>query len=179
MVVMLFAVLLLQSSSAQAQLRYESSLTFAAGAYAASGFGTNHYLGARYNYFFLGGKYFVEASLGISSLRSRVLESVSKLQLFESQRLYSYEFVVAYDANPAGYLPYLDVGVAGINQGGQTSFAGVVGLGKRIPLTGFLGSNQFGVRYDIRDQIFSQKFNNTDSFISHNIAFTVGFQLYF
>jgi hypothetical protein len=163
----------------QAQYRYQSSLSLSGGAYAASGIGTNHYLGVRYNYFFLGGRYFVEASLGFGSLKSRVLENVSRAQVFDTERLYSYEFVVAYDANPSGYFPFVAGGVAGINQGGRSSFAGVIGLGKRIPLPGFLGTNQLGLRYDIRDQIFSQVINNSDPFISHNIAFTVGIQLYF
>jgi hypothetical protein len=55
----------------------------------------------------------------------------------------------------------------------------VVGLGKRIPLYGMFGSNQLGVRYDIRDQIFSQTINNAEPFLSHNLAFTVGMQFYF
>ncbi|MFN0159345.1 MAG: hypothetical protein ACKVRP_14890 [Bacteroidota bacterium] len=167
------------SSSAGAQSRYQNSLSFNIGAYAASGFGTNTYLGVRYNYFFLGGQYFVEGSLGFGSLRSRVLENVAKAQVFESERLYAYEFIGAYDPAPAGYFPYIALGVAGINQGGQSTFAGVVGLGKRIPLTGLFGTNQLGVRYDVRDQIFSQSINNSDPFISHNIVFTVGLQLYF
>jgi hypothetical protein len=162
-----------------AQLRYASSLSLSGGAYAASGFGTNHFFGVRYNYFFLGGRYFVEASLGVGSLRSQVLENVARAQVFETERLYAYEFVGAYDHNPYSYLPYFTFGVAGINQGGQSKFAGVLGVGKRIPLTGFLNSDQLGVRYDIRDQIFSQKINNSDPFISHNLAFTFGLQFYF
>ncbi len=178
-VILIVVPLCLGISSAPAQLRYQNSLTLAGGAYAASGFGTNTYLGVRYNYFFLGGRYFIEASLGFGSLRSRVLENVAKTQVFESERLYSYEFIGAYDPAPSGYLPYLAFGVAGINQGGQSTFAGVVGLGKRIPLTGLFGSNQLGVRYDVRDQIFSQSINNSDPFIAHNIVFTLGLQLYF
>jgi len=165
--------------NAHAQLRYESSLSLSAGAYAASGFGTNQFFGVRYNYFFFGGRYFVEGSLGFGSLRSKVLENVSKSQVFTSERLYAYEFVFAYDAFPSGYLPFFAFGVAGLNQGGQTSFAGVLGLGKRIPLAGFLGTNQLGVRYDIRDQIFSQTINNSDPFIAHNLVFTFGLQFYF
>lgn len=176
--ILLFAVLLTQSST-NAQLRYESSLSLSAGAYAASGFGTNQFVGLRYNYFFLGGRYFVEASLGLGSLRSRVLENVAKAQVFETERLLAYEFVGAYDYNPSGYLPYFTLGVAGINQGGQSKFAAVLGVGKRIPLTGFLGTNQLGIRYDVRDQIFSQKINDSDPFISHNLVFTFGLQFYF
>lgn len=176
-------VLLLASmmtcSSAYSQLRYESSLSLSAGAYAASGFGTNQFFGLRYNYFFLGGRYFVEGSLGTGSLKSHVLEDVAKAQVFETEKLLAYEFVGAYDYNPYGYLPYFALGVAGINQGGQSKFAGVVGVGKRIPLTGFLGGDQLGVRYDIRDHIFSQKINDSDPFISHNLVFTFGLQFYF
>jgi len=175
----LVVALLLTATSVRAQFSYESSLSLSGGAYAASGFGTNHYVGVRYNYFFLGGRYFVEAALGFSSLRSRVLESVSNLRLFDTQRLYAYEFVGAYDASPSGYIPFITAGFAGINQGGQSRFAGVLGLGKRIPLPGFLGTNQLGLRYDIRDHIFEQRVNGGDSFIAHNIGFTLGMQLYF
>lgn len=165
--------------ASQAQMRYENSISLAAGAYAASGFGTNSFFGARYNYYILGGKYFIEASFGVSSLRSRVLESVTQAQVYASEKLYTYEFVGAYDPNPSGMLPYFAAGVAGLNLGGQSSFAGVIGLGKRIPLYGMFGSNQLGVRYDIRDQIFSQTINNGEPFLSHNLAFTVGMQFYF
>ena len=169
----------LLSSLAQSQMPYESSLSVTAGAYAASGFGTNQFFGVRYNYFFMGGKYFVEASLGGGSLKSRVLENVAKAQVFETESLYAYEFVAAYDYNPSGYLPYFTFGVAGINQGGESKFAGVLGVGKRIPLFGFLGTNQLGLRYDIRDQIFSQRINDSDPFTSHNLVFTFGLQFYF
>lgn len=167
------------SPPSRAQMRFENSISLAAGAYAASGFGTNSFLGARYNYYILGGKYFIEASFGLSSLRSRVLESVTQAQVYASEKLYTYEFVGAYDPNPSGMLPYFAAGVAGLNLGGQSSFAGVIGLGKRIPLYGMFGSNQLGVRYDIRDQIFSQTINNAEPFLSHNLAFTVGMQFYF
>jgi len=166
-------------SSARSQLRYESSLSLSGGAYAASGFGTNQFFGVRYNYFFLGGRYFVEASLGIGSLKSKVLDNVARAQVFETEKLYAYEFVGAYDYDPSGYLPYFAFGVAGINQGGQSKFAGVLGVGKRIPLVGFLGTDQLGIRYDIRDQIFSQRINDSDPFISHNLVFTFGLQFYF
>jgi len=166
-------------SSASAQFRYQNSLSLSTGAYAASGFGTNLYGGVRYGYFFYGGRYFFEASLGFSNLKSRVLENVSKTQLFETERLFAYEFVVAYDYNPSGAIPFLVFGVAGVNQGGTSVFAGVLGLGKHIPIPGFLGTNQLGIRYDIRDQIFSQTINNSDPFISHNIVFSIGVQFYF
>lgn len=174
-----FLATMVMVSPARAQIPYESSLSLSLGAYAASGFGTNQFIGVRYNYFFLGGRYFVEGSLGFGSLKSRVLDNVAKAQVFETERLYAYEFVGAYDYNPAGYIPYFTFGVAGINQGGESKFAGVLGVGKRIPLFGFLGTNQLGVRYDIRDQIFSQKINDSDPFISHNLVFTFGLQFYF
>lgn len=176
--VVLLAATTIQSS-ARSQLRYENSLSLSGGAYAASGFGTNQFFGVRYNYFFLGGRYFVEASLGIGSLKSKVLENVARAQVFETEKLYAYEFVGAFDHSPSGYLPYFTFGVAGINQGGQSKFAGVLGVGKRIPLVGFLGTDQLGVRYDIRDQIFSQQINGGDSFVSHNLVFTFGLQFYF
>lgn len=172
-------VVLAFQTSLRAQLPYESSISVSLGAYAASGFGTNAYYGARYNYFISGGKIFVEGALGFGSLRSKVLESVTKSQLFDTERLFSYEFVTGFDPFPSGSFPFFVVGVAGLNQGGQSNFAGVIGLGKRVPLKGMFGSDKFGFRYDVRDQIFSQSLNNADSFLSHNIAFTLGLQLYF
>ncbi|MEW6511574.1 MAG: hypothetical protein AB1428_11530 [Bacteroidota bacterium] len=164
---------------AGAQPRYEHALSASGGLYAASGLGTNFYYGARYNYFIFGGRYFVEASIGSGSLKSRVLESVSKAQIFSTDRLLTYEFSVAYDAMPTGALPFVLFGVAGINQGGETSFAGVIGFGKRVPIPGLFGSNGLGVRFDARDHIFSQRINNSDPAITHNIVATLGVQVYF
>jgi hypothetical protein len=166
-------------SSAGAQGYYQNSLTLSLGAYAASRFGTNPYVGVRYNYILPDERFFVEGSLGFSSLKSDVLETISRSQVFASDDLYTYEFVFAYDAVPTGYVPYVLGGVAGINQGGQTSFAGVLGLGKRMPLANFLGSDQLALRYDIRDQVFSQRINNAEPFLAHNITFTLGLQLFF
>ncbi len=162
-----------------AQMPYSNSISLSVGAYAASGFGTNPHYAARYNYFVSGGRFFVEGTFGLSSLRSNVLSSVTRSQLFESERLYTYEFVAGFDPFPSSYVPFMILGVAGINQGGQSTFAGVIGLGKRIPLKGAFGGNQFGFRYDVRDQIFSQRILNDEPFVSHNIAFTVGIQFYF
>jgi len=176
----LFCLMLLAGRGlSYAQMPYSNSLSVSLGAYAASGFGTNFHYAARYNYFVFGGKVFVEGTLGFSSLRSNVLSAITKSQLFESERLYTYEFVGGFDLMPNSAVPYFVAGVAGINQGGQTAFAGVIGLGKRVPLRGALGSNQLGFRYDVRDQIFSQRILNKEAFVSHNITFTVGFQFYF
>ncbi len=175
----LLSLLLVLPLPSRAQLRYDNSFSLTGGVYAASGFGTNPYFGARYNYFIDGGRFFVEGAAGFGSIKSNVLEKVTKAKLFDTERLVSYEFVGGFDALPNSALPYVVAGVASVNQGGQTRFAGVVGLGKRIPLIGALGSNQFGIRYDIRDQIFSQSIGGSDSFIAHNIVFTAGFQFYF
>jgi|WetSurMetagenome_2_1015567.scaffolds.fasta_scaffold08970_3 hypothetical protein len=172
-------LLLLCSGVTSAQPRFEHSISVTVGAYAASGFGTNPYAGARYNYYFFAGKGFVEGALGFGSLRSRVLENVSKSQLFDTERLSSYEFVVGYDPAPSLAIPYVTAGVAGINQGGQSKYAASLGLGKRVPLSGLFSGNQLAFRYDIRDQIFSQSINNSDPFIAHNFVFTCGLQLFF
>jgi hypothetical protein len=166
-------------TAANAQLRFANSLSLTGGAFAASGLGTNAYLGLRYNYYFFGGRAFVEGAVGFGSLRSQVLEQVTQAQLFESEQLLTYEFVAGYDAFPSGPLPYLTLGVAGLNQGGQSKFAGSVGLGKRIPLSGMLGWQQVGLRYDIRDLIMSQSVNNSETFLTHNLALTLGIQFYF
>jgi hypothetical protein len=170
---------LLCAESGRAQLRFEHSISVTAGAYAASGFGTNPFAGARYNYYFFGGKGFVEGALGFGSLRSRVLENVTRSQLFETEHLSSYEFVAGYDPAPSQAIPYVTLGVAGINQGGQSKYAASLGLGKRVPLSGILNGSQLAFRYDIRDQIFSQSINNSDPFIAHNFVFTCGLQLFF
>jgi hypothetical protein len=167
------------AGGAAAQPRFEHSLSLSGGVYAASGLGTNFYYGVRYNYYVLGGRYFFEASLCTGSLESAVLKSISKSQLFASERLTTYEFGVAVDANPSGPVPFLIFGVAGINQGGETSFAGVVGFGKRVPLPGLFGVNGLGIRFDARDHIFSQRLNNSDPIIVHNIVATFGIQVYF
>ena len=166
-------------SPARAQLKFDQSLSLTAGLYAASGFGNNFYSSLRYNYFIPGGRYFVEGSLGIGSLKSKVISSVTKAQIFTSDNLVTYEFAFAYDYMPGGALPYVLFGVGGVRQGEETHFAGEIGLGKRIPLPGLFGSSALGIRYDIRDQIFSQAINNSDPFIVHNIAATVGLQIYF
>jgi hypothetical protein len=157
----------------------QQSVSLSAGLYAASGVGTNPYYEGAYNYYIWGGRYFVQASIGFGSLESKTLAAVSKAQLFAKDNLVTYGFGVAYDAMPSGYAPFILFGVAGVNQGGETSFAGVIGLGKRIPLPGFLGSNSLGIRYDIRDQIFSQHLTTTSSFVVHNLAATIGIQVYF
>jgi hypothetical protein len=172
-------LLCLCAGTLSGQSRYEHSLSLSGGLYAASGIGTNFTYGGRYDYFILGGRYFVEAGVGFGSLESKVLSTVSKAQLFTSGTLMTYEFGFAFDAAPTGNVPFVLFGVAGVKQGGETSFAGVIGLGKRVPLPGLFGGNGVGVRYDIRDLIFSQRLNNSDPFITHNIAATVGVQLYF
>ena len=80
---------------------------------------------------------------------------------------------------PLGGFPYLVVGVANINQGGQSKFSYILGLGKQIPLAQFFNVKRLGVRYDIRDQIFKQQVNNSDSFTSHNLIFSLELHYYF
>jgi hypothetical protein len=176
-VVLLPVALAVPSPEACAQ--YQNSIALAGGVYSASGFGTNPFIGARYNYFLPGGRMFIEAGIGVSSLKSHVLNTISNSQVFPSEDLYTYEFAIAYDPSPSGYFPYILGGVAGINQGGPTSFAAVLGLGKRMPFGSFFGSSRFGWRYDVRDQMFAQHINNAEPFLSHNIQFTLGVQYYF
>ena len=176
--VLVMIFLMVGFGNANAQLHYDNSISISNGLYSASGFGSNHYIGFRYNHFFDDGNYFFEGAFGISSLKSKVLDSVAGFQIFDSDKLQTYEFLLAYDARPDGSVPFFLLGVAGINQGGQSQFAYLVGLGKQIRLSSFLNSNRFGLRYDIRDQIFRQKINN-ESFMSHNLIFSLGIQYYF
>jgi hypothetical protein len=177
--ILLLALFFPGPEALRAQLKFDQSLSLTGGLYAASGFGTNFYTSGRYDYFILGGRYFVEASLGVGSLKSKVIGTVTKAQIFTSDNLVTYEFSFAYDYAPGGALPFFMFGVGGVREGQETHFAGVIGLGKRIPLPGLLGSSALGFRYDIRDQVFSQQINNSDPFIVHNIVATLGLQVYF
>jgi hypothetical protein len=177
--ILLLALLVPEPEALYGQQKFDQSLSITGGLYAASGFGTNFYTSARYDYFILGGRYFVEGSLGVGSVKSKVISTVTKAQIFTSDNLVTYEFTFAYDYAPGGAMPFFMFGVGGIREGQETRFAGVIGLGKRIPLPGLFGSNALGIRYDLRDQIFSQQINNSDPFIVHNIVATLGLQIYF
>ncbi len=158
---------------------FENSFGIANGIYAAEGFGSNYYLGVRYTHLFSKWHYFVETSVGLSSLKSPVLNDLASFQVFDSQNLMAYEFLFGYDMRPLNGLPYVVFGVAGLNQGGQSKFAYVIGLGKQIPLAQFFDVKRIGLRYDIRDHIFRQKLNDNGRFTAHNLVFTFGFQYYF
>lgn len=149
------------------------------GIYAAEGFGSNYYFGARYNHYFNRYRYFVEGNVGFSSLKSQVLEDLAAFQVFQSEGLFTYEFLLGYDVRPLSGLPYVVMGVAGVSQGGQSKFAYVLGIGKLIPLAQFFDVKRFGIRYDIRDHIFKQQINEDNSFTAHNLVFSVGLQYYF
>jgi hypothetical protein len=177
--ILVFVLLCAGAGALHAQQKFDQSLSLSGGLYAASGFGTNFYTSGRYDYYILGGRYLIEGSLGVGSLQSKVISSVTKAQIFTSDNLVTYEFTFAYDNAPGGALPFFMFGVGGVREGQETHFAGIIGLGKRIPLPGFLGSNALGFRYDIRDQIFSQAINNSDPFVVHNIVATLGLQVYF
>jgi hypothetical protein len=107
------------------------------------------------------------------------LEDLAAFQVFDSEGLFTYEFLLGYDMKPAGGFPFLVVGVAGINQGGQSKFSYVIGLGKHIPLAQLLNVRRLGFRYDIRDQIFKQQVSDKGSFVAHNLVFTFGLTYYF
>lgn len=158
---------------------YRNSGSITNGLYAADGFGSNYYVGLRYNHYFDKWKYFVEGSIGFSSLKSDVLNDLASFQVFNSQDLNAYEFLLGYDPKPLSGLPYFVAGVASINQGGQSRFAYVLGFGKHIPLAQFFRIKRLGVRYDIRDHIFRQEINDAGAFTSHNLVFSFGLQYYF
>lgn len=170
--------LLMMSVNSQAGV-WENSLGVKTGIYASEGFGSNFYYGLQYNHYFSNWQYFVEGTIGFSSIKSPVLEDLGAFQVFETQKLTTYEFLFGYDMKPLGGFPYLVVGVANINQGGQSKFSYILGLGKQIPLAQFFNVKRLGVRYDIRDQIFKQQVNNSDSFTSHNLIFSLGLHYYF
>jgi hypothetical protein len=159
-----------------AQPGTKHGITVAVGSYAAEGLGTNLYFEARYNHFLSSGKYFFEAGLGIGSIESQLLKTISNSQLFESNNLLTYQFLLGYDHVRLSGIPYLVGGFTGIDQGGQTRFAFVVGLGKRFSLW---ESSSFRFRYDIRAHIFKQEFNDNSSFTALNMLFTLGGEYYF
>jgi hypothetical protein len=177
-ILMAFCIAAAAGAGASAQVR-QSSVSLSIGAYAASGISTNPFVGAHYNYTLPGGRFFVEAGLGYTSLKSDVLASVSRAEIFSSDDLFTYEFLAAYDPMPSGYFPYIAAGVAGVNQGGQANIAAVFGLGKHLPLGSFLGDSQCGLRYDVRDQMFSQSIVSNETFLAHNLLFTIGFEVFF
>jgi hypothetical protein len=174
-----FLIALAHPTSVRSQSRLDNSIAITGGLYAASGIGTNFFSCGRYDYSFFGGRSFVEASVGVGSIQSNVISAISKAAVFASNNLVMYEFSFAYDATPAGAFPFLLFGVANVKEGEESHFAPVIGLGKRIPVPGLLGSNALGIRYDIRDQIFSQRVNNSDAFVAHNLVVTIGLQVYF
>lgn len=177
-VIIVFIIGLFQVNSV-AQIGFKHSLSASTGIYAAAGLGSNLYVNIRYNHLIQRGTYFFEGAVGFGSIRSDVLESVTAANIFDGNGLFTYEFLFGYDWRRKGTFPYFVLGFGGINQGGQSRFAGVIGLGKRILVGGLMESDKLGLRYDIRDQIFSQELNNSDSFISHNIAVTIGIEYFF
>ena len=175
---MLF-MLVVGASNASAQLRTENGFTLSTGIYSASGFGSNLFGALRYNRYLSQGRHFVEASLGISSMESDVLKSVANASLFENQRLLVFEFVYGYDPKMWTSFPYLTAGVANLNQGGQSKFAVVLGLGNRLHFNTIFGSPNIGLRYDLRDHIVSQSFNSKKSFIAHNLVFSLNLEFFY
>jgi len=158
------------------QTGYKNGLSLGIGPYAAEGLGTNFYTELRYNHFLSQGKYFFEGAVGIGSIESALLKAISSSQLFGGNSLTVYQFLFGYDPEYRGSIPYLIGGFAGLNQGGESRFAFILGFGKRFSLW---GSTDFRLRYDIRTQIFKQELNNEDSFTSLNIALTIGCEYLF
>ncbi|MCB0281862.1 MAG: hypothetical protein H6627_02685 [Calditrichae bacterium] len=162
-----------------AQLKTDNGFSLATGVYSSEGFGSNLFGALRYNHYLNQGRHFFEASLGLSSLQSDVLRSVANATLFENERLLVYEFIYGYDPKMWTSFPYLTAGFAGLNQGGQSKFAVVLGLGNRLYFDTLFGSPNIGLRYDLRDHIVSQSFNEKKSFIAHNIVFTLNLEFFY
>lgn len=161
------------------QINYNNGFNISLGAYSTSGFGTNPYAAFRYNHYLSRGKHFAEVSFGISSIESDVLRTVANAQLFENNRLLVYEVVYGYDPKMYTSLPYFVAGLAGVNQGGQSKFAVVLGIGNRLYFETIFGSKKIGLRYDLRDHILSQRFNEKKSFIAHNLVFTINLEFFY
>jgi len=179
LMIFLLAAFIVIPNKANAQIKYNNGFTISTGMYSASGFGTNPYAAFRYNHYLSRGRHFVEASFGISSMDSDVLRTVANARLFENTRLLVYQFVYGYDPKMWTSFPYLTAGVAGINQGGQSKFAFVAGIGNRLYFDTIFGSRKIGLRYDLRDQMLSQRFNDKKSFIAHNLVFTINLEFFY
>jgi len=171
--------LIMNTGKAEAQVKYNYGFSIATGLYAAEGFGTNISGAMRFNKYFSAGKHFIEGSLGITSIDSEVLNAIGNTQFFEHKKLVSIEFLYGYDPKMWTSLPYFTAGVASINQGGQSRFAGILGIGNRIYFDTLFGSKKMGLRYDLRDHIFKQSYNSSDEFITHNLNVSINLEFFF
>lgn len=162
-----------------AQLKGKHSLGVSGGLYSAEGLGTNGYGKIKYNHYLDGGKHFFEAGVGVGSIKSMVLKTVANAQLFKNERLMVYELSYGYHPRMWSSLPYFLIGVASIDQGGQSKFSYVLGLGNRISLGNLSSQSSWGVRYDVRDHIFEQSFNGNSPFLTNNFVFTVTVELFY
>ena len=175
----LFLIFGFNIQPSHAQIKQINSFTLGAGAYSSSGIATNPLLQLRFNRYLDQGKHFFEISLGLSSVKSDVLNTFAGAQLFENNNLFSTELVYGYDPKMWSSLPYFTFGVANISQGGQSKFAVVLGIGNRILIDSFFDSKNFGIRYDIRDHILRQKFNADAAFTAHNFVITLNLEYFF
>ena len=172
-------IFLVDTAKVEAQVNYNYGFSVATGLYAAEGFGTNLSGALRVNKYFDAGKHFVEGSIGVTSIESEVLKAIGNTQFFEHNRLLSFEFLYGYDLKMWTSLPYFTVGVASINQGGQSRFAGIIGMGNRLYFDTLFGSKKMGLRYDLRDHIFKQSYNNSSDFITHNLNLSLNLEFFF
>jgi len=175
---LLFFIFSFQIEESQAQIPYTSGLSIAMGIYSSEGIGTNPYAGLRYSRYLKQGTHFFEASFGISSVESSVLKSVAGVRLFDGTRLLAYEIVYGYDPKMWTSMPYFIAGVANVNQGGQSKYSGVVGIGNRFHFDTLFGSKKIGLKYDIRDHILKQKFTEREAFIAHNLVVTLNLEFF-
>lgn len=179
MMIIIPALLFINVDNSAAQVNYKYGFTIGTGIYAADGFGSNFSAAMRINRYFNQGKHFLEASLGISNLNSGVLRAIGSNGFFKNNRLFSIEFLYGYDPKMWTSLPYFTIGVANVNQGGQNNYAGVLGIGNRLHFNTIFGSKKIGLRYDLRDHIFKQSFNAGESFIAHNLNFSLNLEFFF
>jgi hypothetical protein len=171
---------------APAESAHPHGLSINQGIYATEVFGRNYYFDIRYNYLYKEGKFFFEGSLGFGSLSSRFWDEIINTRIYNSDAVRAYEFLAgyAYDWKPREGLaalrsiPYLTAGVGGVSLGDESHFAYVLGFGNRIPLPGVLGVDRLSIRYDVRDQMFSQEFSNSEPFWTHNVILIIGVQYF-
>jgi hypothetical protein len=179
LVILIALFFITAANEAQAQVRYNYGFSIGTGLYAAEGFGTSFSAALRVNKYFSEGRHFVEGSFGITNFESEVLKAIGNTQFFEHNRLMSFEFLYGYDPKMWTSLPYFTMGVASINQGGQSRFAGILGIGNRIYFDTLFGSNKMGLRYDLRDHIFKQSYNSSKEFFTHNLNLSLNLEFFF
>ncbi len=173
---------------------YQHALTLNTGFYSLEGLGMTLLASGGYNYFVGNNQYIFQTNYGISSIEAKVVDIVDNTKaIFGGSLLVMYyEFNLIYQIsrkNPEsaksfdrgkkkrGILsriptdfPYLFAGAGSLKEGSFWRYFSVLGIGNWITL---IKNKRFGLRYEIRDQLFVQKILN-EKFFSNNFILSLG-----